>query len=328
MQGPRTASADAAAGAVVTSVDPETGAPVAPPAYAGAQAGPEYDAWRAQHEAWRAEHRAWKRSEADANREAREQWRAEQREQSRALAAEAAERRRVRRLERPRTSLAFVAVALGAAMLAGAAAAVAVPDAALAAGLSAAAAVGGVSMVVAGLARRRAGFLSFVSVLLLVGALGSMLTPVRGLPLWPDTNISLDARRTGEYSQAAGTLWLWAASDRARDTDLTIHKASGETRIELREGSALELDGAFGSVDVQLVRWGPDLEVLEEQVLLSADGDASTTEFVRTVVGPVSGSATTVGTLHLDQHRGTVTIDIFETTGDVATGDASREDDQ
>jgi len=100
--------------------------------------------------------------------------------------AEAFERARLRRQANPRTSGALVAAALGVALIAGAiAAAVSWGDPALHAfqavfGFAAATAVIGLSMMVAGLARRRSGFLAFVAIVLTV--ITALLIAGAGLP--------------------------------------------------------------------------------------------------------------------------------------------------
>lgn len=138
-----------------------------------------YAAWREQHAAWKVQDDAWRRQQQDVDRAVREQARRERQERAAAFAAEAAERRRLRRLSSPRTPLAFVGVAVGVAVIAGTATAIAERDALGAArGLFVAAVVLGLSMVVAGVLRRRSGFLAFVTVVTLLGAGAATVAPI------------------------------------------------------------------------------------------------------------------------------------------------------
>ncbi len=129
--------------------------------------------WRVRQAEWRGHYDAWRLEQAETAQQRREKRQAQSAETAR-WQAEAFERARLRRLANPRTSGAFVAAALGVALIVGAvAAAVSWGDPTLHAfqavfGFAAATAVIGLSMVVAGLARRRSGFLAFVAIVLTV----------------------------------------------------------------------------------------------------------------------------------------------------------------
>lgn len=139
----------------------------------GATSAPSDDLadWRARQEAWRADYAAWTARQNDA-RAIRQQRSAEIRSQAQALNAEADAARRRRRAANPRTGAAYVFIALGAAIAtAGVAGTVALDgagaDHALAIALASATGVIGLAIATAGILRRRSGFLTFVSIVLL-----------------------------------------------------------------------------------------------------------------------------------------------------------------
>jgi phage shock protein PspC (stress-responsive transcriptional regulator) len=142
-----------------------------------APASDAYADWRARQDAWRSDYAAWSARQADA-RTVRQQRSAELRSQQRATAAESEAARRWRRAANPRTSAPFVGVALGAALIVGGVAGIVSPfGASLVVGLAAATLTLGLSIVVAGMARRRSGFLSFVSIVLLIATLAAVAAP-------------------------------------------------------------------------------------------------------------------------------------------------------
>lgn len=145
-------------------------APAAPPPPGQDAPASAVDEWRVRQAEWRLRYDEWKRQQADVSRVAREQrWADNARRQ-----AEALERARLRRLSHPRTSGSFVAIALGAALIVGALTtsyAWSVPALSGyqgAFGCAAATTVVGLSMMVAGILRRRSGFLAFVAIVLTV----------------------------------------------------------------------------------------------------------------------------------------------------------------
>lgn len=222
-----------------------------------------YAAWREQHAAWKMQDDAWRRQQQDADRAVREQARRERQERATAFAAEAAERRRLRRLSSPRTPLAFVGVALGIAVIAGTATAIAQRDAlGPARGLFVAAVALGVSMVVAGVLRRRSGFLAFATVVTLLGAGAATAVPVAqtlhigsywltvGDGSQPGTSAS------DPFVQTWGDLVI-VAPDNGVDGSVYVEKTSGNTQImaEPLEGSVrMEIEITTRDAAVDRVR--------------------------------------------------------------------------
>ncbi|WP_308466060.1 PspC domain-containing protein [Rathayibacter soli] len=155
----------------------------APPA-SQAPSDPEgLEAWKESQAQWKAEHDAWRSTQDAEQRAVRQQRSAEIRAQSQAMAAEANEARRQRRLANPRTSGAYIGITFGVAILAGAittAVAFSTPDIAgyaVTIGLASATLVFGLAIILAGVLRRRSGFLSFVSILLVLASVLTALPP-------------------------------------------------------------------------------------------------------------------------------------------------------
>ncbi|WP_127792274.1 PspC domain-containing protein [Agromyces sp. LHK192] len=260
--GTRTAAASAGAAAAGVSAADGTAAeapPGPPQPPAGGYGTPEYDAWRVQYDAWKADLDAWKRSQAEANRAARAQVAAESRAAAVALQAQAEAARAERRRTRPRTSFAFVVATFGAAMLAGAigsftalASSTSV-EWALPIGLAAAALVTALSMVLAGVLRRRSGFLGFATVVLLVATLGTATGP-RTEFAWANDG---GAVRTATVVQPVGDLRLTldeAAADRPGTPRMTVLQGAGSITVAVAEGTRLSLDVECGSCFVELAR--------------------------------------------------------------------------
>lgn len=191
--------------------------PLEPTAGAPAE---ELAAWRVQHAEWKREVDEWKRREAAGARDLRQLRSAESRERAASAAAATAERRRLHRLANPRIGFPWAIITLGGALVAGAIAALlAASDPgwsgfeALAA-LAVATLVIAASIIVAGLLRRRSGFLGFIATLLVLAMAITAFIPrdrqlVAGSASFPISD-------SGRYAQLAGTVRLFDA-----DTSVT-----------------------------------------------------------------------------------------------------------
>ncbi|KQX05397.1 MULTISPECIES: PspC domain-containing protein [unclassified Leifsonia] len=228
--------------------------PVAPTQPAGTDPGTdEYEAWKAQHAAWRVDHEAWRQSQADANRAARAQLVAENKARAAAFTARADEARRLRKLTRPRTSFAYIVATLGAGLVAGSIAAlVALGGAngsyAVTIGLAVAALVSAISMIIAGVLRRRSGFLAFVTIAALVLAVGSAAVPRTDQLLLGDSGISLDGSTS--YLMPAGTAFITAAASTAKlpgtqKVDITM--GAGNVYLDVYDGATVKIDAELAS---------------------------------------------------------------------------------
>jgi phage shock protein PspC (stress-responsive transcriptional regulator) len=199
--------------------------------------------WRARQEAWKADYAAWTAQQNDA-RAVRQQRSAEIRAQAQALSAEAEAARRRRRAANPRTSASFVFIALGAAIVAaGIAGAIALnssgADDALAIALAASAGVVGVAIVTAGILRRRSGFLTFVSIVLIV---------LTALAVAPPRNHALVALpsatywNTGHLSvyQPVGSMQLYYDQPGTRAAEVV--QGAGSISVQLQNGVSARVE--------------------------------------------------------------------------------------
>ena len=240
----------------VSAADPT---PQAPPPPAASASADELAAWRVRHDAWKEQEQAWRRQQQDAERAAKDQARLERQQVAAQFAAEAAERRRLRRASKPRARFAFVATALGVALVAGAVVGLRTggdPVLASALGFLAAALVLALSMIIAGVLRRRSGFLAFLTaVALTVGGITGTAAVMLDEHLVLGDSYANNASATNirqpfgylEVSLLAGH--NLPGSDGSEP--ITIEKNLGTTHITVEEGVTLDLTGTFGAVTVE-----------------------------------------------------------------------------
>jgi len=199
--------------------------------------------WRARQDAWRADYAAWTAQRDDA-KAVRQQRSAEMRAQAQALAAEAEETRRLRRTANPRTSAAYVFIALGAALVAGgvAAAVALMGDAsgfALAIALAVATGVIGLAIVTAGILRRRSGFLTFVSIVLVLCTIGAALPP-RGHDLMLLPRATYWNTQDMSVYQPVGDLDLYYDEAGLRRADIV--QGAGAIMVQLQRGVSARVE--------------------------------------------------------------------------------------
>ncbi|UNK71557.1 PspC domain-containing protein [Microbacterium sp. H1-D42] len=223
-------------------------------------------AWREQHAAWQQQERAWRDQQQDADRVAREQARREREETAAAFSAEAAERRRVRRDSKPRASFAYVATAIGLALVTGAVVWLwsQTPDAVtVGLALFSASLVLALGMIITGIARRRSGFLAFVTAVTLFGAMiagiGATVGDVRFGQVQLSNAAPVDLRQPFGFT----ALWLYPFEE-GRSEPITVHKGEGFTQINVDQGVQLDLTATIGD----------DVSVNWTQVALHADGSS------------------------------------------------------
>nr|WP_157497988.1 PspC domain-containing protein [Leifsonia sp. Leaf325] len=269
--------------APVTDAAPDATEPVAPAQPASTDPGTdEYEAWKAQHAAWRVDHEAWRQSQADANRAARAQLVAENKARAAAFTARADEARRLRKLTRPRTSFAYIVATLGAGLVAGSIAAITALDGvngayAVTIGLAVAALVSALSMIAAGVLRRRSGFLAFVTIAALVLAIGSAAVPRTDHLLLGDNSIGLDGSTS--YLIPAGTAFITADAGTAelpgtQKVDITL--GAGNIYLDIYDGATVKIDAELASGSSSVWTVGADGEYTNGQELsrvTDADGD-------------------------------------------------------
>lgn len=258
-------SASEAASEDIPATDAAPTAPPAEPLPPERGAGnAEIAEWRARHDAWRAENDAWRRSQKDADRLARDQARREREAEAAAFATAANEKRRIRRLSRPRASGAFVVSALGVALVAGAGTAIwhtAITSVnvktAGAYGLFVAALVLAVSMIVAGLMRRRSGFLAFATmVALLGGTVAAVVPPVVTYASSFAISVSNSIERQEPLAQEQGSLFIdLLPLPLEEPPPMRVEKGSGYTSIHVMPGVELNLVADVTNTTISWQLW-------------------------------------------------------------------------
>ena len=302
-------AADAAGGHAF----PTTERPIAPaPLPASTQNPEELAAWRAQHAAWREQDQAWRRQQQDADRAARDQMRRERQAAAATFATAASERRRIRRASNPRASFAFVASAMGLALAVGAAVGLTGGPTAGALGLLSAALVLAVGMIIAGLFRRRSGFLAFLTMLTLAGGVtaGSFAT-------FDDLTLgwaSVSNVESSHVRQPFGDLNITLLPHDDAPRPIVIDKGTGQTWIDVQPGVELELSATIGSGRVTWVRVDAEEGVVLDSgswpLVTAADGS-------RTATATAAAENTSVVTrqpVTITQTSGDVQVTIYDST--------------
>lgn len=215
---------------------PTAPAPGAPPE--------EVAAWREQQAAWKAEREAFRAQAAATAGEAARLRAEEARQRAAIAAAERAERMRRWRIANPNAGPAYSAIALGTAAIAGVVGSVIAPSsAALVVGLAVGAIVLGVAIVLAGLLRRRAGFLSFVSVVLLVASIGTAAVPSDRTFLPLGSSYGISNAIPGKYVMLWGNLTVTVSPSSPLDGEIIdVWQGAGSTDVYLQEGVTARLE--------------------------------------------------------------------------------------
>lgn len=273
---------------------------------------PDLATWRAQHSEWKAQEAAWRRDQQDADRAARERARAERQARAASFTADAAARRRLRRQVSPRTPFAYVAVALGLAIVAGAVTVLsgADDDLALARGCFVAALILALSMVLAGAIRRRSGFLAFVTATALVaGALATALPAVASLHLggYGISNAGGPRASVDEpFRQLWGELSV-SLAETGRDGAVHVEKRSGSTWVTVEPGVEVDIDVSAAWQPAVFVDVDGRREPVADGELTSAPLPDGRSRYTGTLAHD-SAPITTRERFVLDQESGPVTF--------------------
>lgn len=324
---PSLSSVDSPDCADVIAAPTTTDAPIAADdaAPASTEQPDEYAAWREQHAAWKAQDDAWRRQQQDAARIARDQARLERHARGAAFSAEAAERRRLRKASNPRTPFAFVATVLGIAIVAGALVAVTgATELAGARGLFVAALVTAIGMIAAGIARRRSGFLAFVTVVLLTGGLAATAVPALTALHIGGYGISNGAQQqkwTAEHPfvQPYGDVSVWLINNGHADEPIHIVKRTGTTWVRLERGVTLHLDVTAPAGMLSIMRAdGAMLDVDAADLTTTSLADGRVRSVGTYTSAPIDDAAgiTTEQTLVIDQQTGWIAVELPVTSGE------------
>ena len=278
--------------------------------------------WRASQEEWRVQNDAWRRSQQDAARAAREQARRERHAHGAAYAAEAEERRRVRRATRPRTSFVFVVTALGAAIVAGALTVlITLGDPALAGfaaaiGILSAAIVVSLAMVVAGIARRRSGFLTAVAIVLVtIGVVTAIASGPRSFVLG---NVGLGTSAVPTtivqpFGSTDITVLPLSEDENVDAGTITIRKSTGVTYITVNPGTAVEIEARLGAGRVEVQRLDPRSNSVEDVPVTLRHGEEGTSEWSWSTRNTAAAAdPATRQKIVLEQGLGSVYVTVYE----------------
>jgi phage shock protein PspC (stress-responsive transcriptional regulator)/uncharacterized membrane protein len=274
--------------------------------------------WRARQDEWRARQAQWRRQQADADAAAREQARREREERGRAFAAEAQSRANWRRRTRPRTSALYVIGVLGAALVGGAITALETAHLDVVVAAGAALLVAGVAcavgMAVAGILRRRSGFLTFVAcTFLLVGASVGFVGVVQPIGGYSISVTAGSAART--YTQLFGDNGITVSPSGRGGTAgrLTVMKGFGATTVFVWPGTAVTLDATLGAGTVTITKEPAGGGTVDNRQLVpqrtTADGDVYHWTYDNGVGG---ARATTSVPLRITVTRGDVSVFVEE----------------
>lgn len=286
--------------------------PLAPtPLPSGTSDPAELAAWRAQHAAWRTQDQAWRRQQQDAERAAREQARRERQAVGATFAAEAAERRRVRRASKPRASIAVVASVMGLALAVGAGVGLMGGPTGAALGLLCAALVLAFGMIIAGLLRRRSGFLAFLTAITLAGGLtaGYVATFDELTFGWA----SVSNTEPQHVQQPFGDLSIALTPHEGGPRPIVVDKGSGNTWIDVQPGVELQLDARVRTGTVSWTRMDPDTGTVLDSGIWPLVGQDDGTQRASVSTAAENATITTRQPVTVTQTSGDVFVTIYDT---------------
>lgn len=287
-------------------------APVAPDVPAADASADDVAHWRLRQEEWRRQYDEWRQQQAGADAAAKEQARREREEQGRAFALAAQERAAWRRRTKPRTPALYVLGVVGAALIGGAITALTVAHlgvlAACGAALLVAAIVCATGMAVAGILRRRSGFLTFVaSVLLAAGLIVGYLGIV--VPDGVNLSVSTASATSQSFRQAFGATTIVVVPSDLPGAPVTIDKAAGSVDVMVEPGAIVALDATLGDGHVyrQVIHSDGTTEPTRE--LPGVDATSTGTTYTWTNATGGTGRSSHTGTpVHVDLTHGDVFI--------------------
>lgn len=255
----------ATAGAASAPASPEppvldiAAEPTAPPAPSVGASPQDVADWRERQAQWKADHAQWKqRLEADM-RAVKAQRSAEMRSAAAAATAEADARRAAYRAANPRVGAAIGWLAVGVALVAGSLTAAlwgpltGIQSYTFTAALAAATAVFGLTVLIAGLARRRSGFLIFLGMFLAVCTAISALVPATvrfdGAGVVIGGTLAVTPAAGASYAQGWGetTIDLSRAVTAPGTPVVNLAKGRGATTILVPEDATIRLQAATPS---------------------------------------------------------------------------------
>ncbi|WP_185278487.1 PspC domain-containing protein [Leifsonia shinshuensis] len=254
---PDTAAAPAAPAVPPAPAVATVAEPTAPPAPAAGASEQEVTDWRARQAQWKAEHDQWKQRLSEDMRAVKAQRSAQLRAQASAANAQAASRRVAYRAANPRVGAAIGWLSVGLALVAGALTwalwgpLTGLPGYGLTAALAAATLVFGLTVLIAGIARRRSGFLIFLGILLAALTVLAALLPTSraarvDASVATGSTLSATPTASASYLQAVGdtTLDLSKAVTASGTPEVNLAKGPGRTTVIVPADATVRLEAA------------------------------------------------------------------------------------
>jgi phage shock protein PspC (stress-responsive transcriptional regulator) len=273
--------------------------------------------WQARHAAWQAEHAQWKQRLNEDMRAVKAQRSAEMRAQSAALSARAAAERRARRAANPRVGAAVGWAVVGLALV-GAALTQAwwpmtdLPGYSLTAAFAVATGVFGLAVLIAGLAKRRSGFLIFLGIVLAAVTVVSALVPRDRQIVFDGANLNVSGSKS--IAQPYGYTDLTLAPELATFPEapvVDLVKGAGTTTATIPSDLTLQVKAELHGGSLFVVD-----ESTGQSVQHSCTPDTSRTCTLDVFVGP---GGTPDSILRVNQ-TGELTVQILDTAQNQGAG--------
>lgn len=282
-----------------------------PPAAPGGNDAESLAVWREQHAAWKEQDQLWRRQQQDAERAVRDQLRRERQAEAAVFAAAAAERQRIRRASNPRASVAYVAAVIGLAVVVGAGVGLwgGFGAAAGAIGALSAALVLALGMIVAGVWRRRSGFLAFVAATTLMG--GLIAGAAAALPQMTLGWASISNDRAVTMTQPFGELNVNLTQHDDGPRPIVISKGSGSTTIDLQPGVELDLRATVNGTAISWMRMRDDTGETIDSGAWDLTAQSGETRFVKSIASE-EAPVTTKQPVTITQNGGYILVIIHE----------------
>ncbi len=177
-------------------------------------------------------------------------------------------------------------------------------------GFFAAALVVALSMVVAGAVRRRSGFLAFVTVLLLLGGAGAAASPpvTAEVASWTQYVSNRDGTpQTIVQSRGQLSIDLHVLGEGRTPAPISVRKGEGSTTITVASGVELDLYGHVGTTQTYWQRWTRGQAGIVDFSELAPDAEGVVDARLSDPNAPV----VTKQPVFLDQDSGSISIQIL-----------------
>ncbi|HKP08643.1 MAG TPA: hypothetical protein VJU58_15430, partial [Microbacterium sp.] len=183
-------------------------------------------------------------------------------------------------------------------------------------GLLSAAIVASLAMVVAGIARRRSGFLTAVALVLVV--LGIVTAIASGPRSFVLGNVGLGTSTipttiVQPFGSTDISVLPLSEDENVDAGTITIRKSTGVTYITVNPGTAVEIEARLGAGRVEVQRLDPESNAVEDVPVTLRPGEEGTSEwtwFTRNTA--TAGDPATRQKIVLEQGLGSVYVTVYE----------------